>query len=115
MADKRPIQLPDRRVSRCEKITLPSGHVFFLHCGFDVDGVVREIFVDASKVGSDLLDLLHEQCIQISYRLQYGPRLAEIETRSTMMATLLARAQVIEREEAAAVIAEYAAAGQVPA
>jgi hypothetical protein len=114
MNAKRPIALPDRRLSRCEPVRV-AGRTFFLHCGFDVDGAVREIFVSSKQASSELAWMLEDTCIGISYRLQYGPRLAEIEVRGEVMQAVIARAIEIEREEAAGVIAEYAAAGLVVA
>lgn len=115
LGGKRPIELPGRRISRCERIALETGHTFFLHCGFDLDGSVREIFVSSRKATSELAKMLADQAIAISYRLQYGPRLADLEVRSDAMRTFIDRAIVIERECAAEVIAQYAAAGLVSA
>jgi hypothetical protein len=110
---KRPIQLPDRRISRSERIRLDSGHTLFLHCGFDLDGSVREIFVTSKRATSELLQMLTDQAMAISYRLQYGPRLADMQPRSQTMQVVLERAVIIERECAADVVAEYTAAGLV--
>lgn len=113
--NKRPIQLPNRRISRGERIRLDIGITVFLHCGFDVDGTVREIFVTGRRASSEMLLMLTDQAMGMSYRLQYGPRLSELDPRSPVMQVVLARAIVIERECAAEVIAEYAAAGLVVA
>ncbi len=104
------IQLPDRRVSRCEKVRA-AGSTYFLHCGFAADGSVREIFVSSKYCTSDIIHLLTDVCIGISHRLQHGERLADIAVRGAVMQVLVERARAIEREEAAAVIADYARAG----
>lgn len=112
--NKRPIQLPDRRVSRGERVPV-EGRTFFLHCGFDLDGAVREIFITSKQATSELMQMLTDQARDVSFRLQYGPRLCDLTPRSVVMQALIARAMVIEREEAASVIAEYQAAGLVVA
>ncbi len=115
MSLKRPISLPERRVSRCERVPTETGHTFFLHCGFDLDGAVREIFVDCRRASSELAKMLIDQAMGISYRLQYGPRLTDLTPRSETMRVILDRAIIIERECAAEVIEEYRAAGLVTA
>jgi hypothetical protein len=106
LAEKRPITLPNRRVSRGERLVV-EGRTLFIHCGFDVDGTVREIFVTSKQATSELLQMLTDQAMGISYRLQYGPRLSDMQPRSTVMRKVVDQAIIIEREEAAAVIAEY--------
>lgn len=115
MTGKRPISLPERRVSRCERVSTPEGRTFFVHCGFDWDGKVREIFVDCRQASSEMARMLADQAIGLSYRMQYGVRLAELTPRSETMQLILERAVAIERECAAEVIAEYQAAGLVAA
>lgn len=103
----RPFELPSRRVSRCEPV--PHGTLtFYLHCGFDADGVVREIFVNAKRETSHILEMLAETCIDKSHRLQYGARLSDLIVRGEVMQKLVARAVVIEAECADDVRAEYA-------
>lgn len=109
----RPIELPNRRVSRCERVKLVSGHTFFLHCGFDLDGSVREIFIDSKKTSSEMLAMLTDLAVGISYHLQYGMRLTDVICNSDVLRIMINRAIVIERECAAEVIAQYAAAGVV--
>lgn len=104
---KRPIQLPARRVSRGERVALESGHTLFVHCGFDVDGVVREIFISTRRANSEFAQMLTDQAMGISYRLQYGPRLKDLQPRSDVLRTVLDKAIAIEAECAAEVIAEY--------
>lgn len=103
---KRPIQLPARRISRGERVELPQ-HTLFLHCGFDTDGTVREIFIACRLPSSDMAQMLTDQAMQVSYRLQYGPRLRDLVVRSEIMRKVLDTAIEIERACAAEVTAEY--------
>lgn len=104
---KRPITLPNRRISRGERIALESGHTLFLHCGFDVDGKVREIFVSTRKATSEFAKMLTDQAMGMSYRMQYDVRLEDLRPRSDVMQEVLQHAIAIERDCAADVIAEY--------
>lgn len=105
--NKRPIQLPNRRISRGERITFDNGMTLFVHCGFDVDGTVREIFIASRLSTSDMALMLTDQAMAMSYRMQYGPRLKDLVVRGDMMRTVLDKAIAIERDCAAEVIAEY--------
>lgn len=105
---KRPHQLPDRRVSRGQRIKV-QGHTFFLHCGFDIEGAVREIFVSGKRETTDMMTMLTDQCISISYCLQYGARLGQIEVRHYLMRAVIEHAREIEAQAAAAVVALYTA------
>lgn len=103
----RPFELPERRISRGERIS-HRGHTFFLHCGFHPDGSVREIFISARRETTDLIQMLTDNCMGLSYRMQFGTRLPALEARGDFMQVILARAIVIERECGADVMAEYA-------
>lgn len=110
----RPIELPARRVSWCERIQV-RGFTLFLHCGFDLDGVVREIFVTGRRDDTDMAQAIADMAITISHLLQYGTRLSELAndlaTRSDLMREVLIHALRIEREECHNAVAAYIAAG----
>jgi hypothetical protein len=46
--------------------------------GLDDDNIVREVFCDVAKTGTELQDLVHDACIAASIALQFGARIGEL-------------------------------------
>jgi hypothetical protein len=71
--------LPSRRLSVHERLEW-GGRAWSVTIGFDVDGTVREVFVNAERSSGDLEAIIHDGCILLSLLLQVGvpaSRLAE--------------------------------------
>lgn len=126
----RPVKLPARRISRCEKVeyrvaadaSRPASEEncrverkFFVRCGFAPDGSVREVFFAAKRETSDMVELASDTCILISKQLQDGARLGDLAVQAPagLLGTIIATAIKMERECAAEVMAQYAHAGVV--
>lgn len=119
-----PFTFPNRRVSRCEKVVYrepmdlsrPAGEDncraerrFYLRCGFDTDGAVRELFYAAKHETADVVELATDICILISQQLQTGSRLTELAVHAPagFLGTIIATAIKIEAAEGEAVRAQY--------
>lgn len=53
-------------------------HIADVSFGFDSEGVIREVFCQAKKEGSDMQGLVHDACIAVSRCLQRGDRIADL-------------------------------------
>jgi len=123
-AEGQKFQFPNRRISRCEKVvyrepadaTRPADETncrverrFYVRCGFDTDGAVREIFFAAKKETSDLVELATDTCILISQQLQEGARLTELAVHAPkgFLGTIIATAIKIEADRGEEVRREY--------
>jgi hypothetical protein len=54
------------------------GSHFYLGFGRDEHGVVREVFADGKRWGSDRTAEIHDACLLLSMLSQYGPTFAQI-------------------------------------
>lgn len=113
-------RLPDRRLTITDRVDW-AGRTYLVGVGFDADGVVREIFVDGVKGGSDEEAILGDAGVLVSLLLQSGwsvERLADHVGRegvlpgrpaASILGLALGRARDIERENQTAVGEAYAA------
>ena len=68
--------MPDRRKGYIQKATI-GDHKVYLHTGEYEDGKIGEIFIDTSKEGELVKDLMNNFAIAVSLGLQYGVPLDE--------------------------------------
>lgn len=69
--------LPNRRVNRGIDVKFRGGVIHF-GIGFFEDGQPAEIFIDSSKVGSELRETMIALAKLVSLSLQYGSPIGEI-------------------------------------
>lgn len=62
-------RLPNRRINVTEPLRW-QGYELELTVGFGVSGMVREVFVNNAKVGSEIEGMLQDACVVISILLQ---------------------------------------------
>ena len=75
-------RLPDRRRGERTEVEFvdAQGNTrrYQVGFGFDRANIIREVFCEAAKSGSDLQDMIHDGCIAMSVALQFGARIGEL-------------------------------------
>ncbi|CAA7621132.1 ribonucleotide reductase [Magnetospirillum sp. UT-4] len=112
-------RLPNRRLCLTETLEWCE-HTWLMNVGFDVDGRVREVFIDGNKVGSLFEGLLDDACVLVSHLLQIGRtpadlvrRLGGSEAEPASPIGLVARQLARLEADAGVIVREvYALAGQ---
>ncbi len=98
-------RLPSRRPNTTDNFEWGGTH-FTVTAGFDECGVIREVFADGAKGGSDTEGLIDDACILVSLLLQHGYTpgrlpahlLRKGDTAQSVMAAIAQRLVDIDRE-----------------
>lgn len=103
-------RLPNRRLIISQSLPW-QGNRWLLGVGWDVEGRVREIFLDGPKIGSDAEAMLGAAAMLISARLQEGATAAELGRwlggKGNPAGALALLAAEMEAELGARVVAYY--------
>lgn len=79
-------QLPDTRPSLTHRVRIETDQgalSVYIIVGFDAEGNVAEVFLNAGKIGSTVRGLLNDFARQLSFSLQFGVPLSELCERMT--------------------------------